>query len=105
MQDGATSHTTAEIMAFLNPKFQSHVISCKAEVEGPPYSPDLNPLDYFFWSYAMIHVRRQKSATNDELKETVKDIARTVPEQMIQDAVGNFRKRCYACEQADGNHF
>lgn len=105
MQDGATSHTTADVMAFLNDKFRGRVISRKAEIEWPPYSPDLNVLDYFFWSYAMIQVRRRKPATIDELKETVEDIARTVPEQMIRDAVGNIRKRCDACELAEGGHF
>ena len=44
-------------------------------------------------------------ATMDELKETVKDIASTVPEQVIQGVVGNYRKRCNACERAYGNHF
>ena len=57
MEDGATSHTTVEVMVWLNAKFRSRVISRKAEVEWPPYSPDLNPLDYIFWSYPMIHVR------------------------------------------------
>ena len=47
MQYGATSHKTIEVMAWLNAKFWGRVISRKTEVEGPPYSPDLNPLDYF----------------------------------------------------------
>ena len=53
----------------------------------------------------MIYVCWQKPATIDELKETFKDIASTVPEQMIQDAMGDFCKRCNACKWADGNHF
>ena len=53
----------------------------------------------------MIHVRQRKPATIDELKETVGDVARTVPEQMIRDAVANIRKRCEACVLADSNHF
>ena len=93
MRDGVTSHTTAEVMAFLNTKSRGCIISCKAEVKWPPYSPNLNPLDYFFWFYAMIHVRRRKAATIDELKKTVEDIARMVPEQMIRDMVGNICKK------------
>ena len=77
------SHTIAEVMAFLNAKFQGHVISCKSEVKWSPCSLNLHPLDYFVWFYAMIHVCRQKPAPIDGLKETVKDIAITVPEQMI----------------------
>ena len=68
----------SRIMAFLNAKFQGHVISCKAKVEWSPYGPNLNPLDYFFWGILLCG---QDQATIDELKETVK--ANTVPEQMI----------------------
>ena len=60
MQNGATSHTTAEVMVWLNKIFWGRIISCKAEVKWTPYSPDLNPLVYFFWSYAMVHVCRRK---------------------------------------------
>ena len=105
MQNGATSHTTAEVMAWLNKDFRGCVNSCKAEVKWPTYNLDLNPLLYFFWSYAMVHVRRRKSATINELKESVKDVARTVLEHTIQDVVANIRKRCKACVLPDGDCF
>ena len=41
----------------------------------------------------------------DELKETVKDVVRTVPERMIRDVVANICKRCKACVLADDDHF
>ena len=94
MQDGARVHTTEEVMAWLKAKFQGRVISRKAEVEWPPYSPDLNPLDYFFWSYAMIRVRRRKPATIEELKETVEDVARTVP-SMTTELMWNLALSVY----------
>ena len=105
MQDEATSHTTNDVLNFLREKFQGCVISRWSEIGWPLYSPDLNPLDYFFWSFAMIHVRRQKPATLDELKTIVEDVAATVQEDMIRAAVGNIRKRCQACEEAKGGHF
>jgi hypothetical protein len=49
LQDGASPHTTNQVMQFLEEKFQSRVISRKAEFEWPARSPDLNPLDYWFW--------------------------------------------------------
>ena len=79
--------------------------AAKVKVKWPPYSPDLNPLVYFFWSYAMVHVRRRKPATINELKESVKDVARTVLEHTIQDVVANIRKRCKACVLPDGDCF
>ena len=105
MQDGATCHTTNDVLNFLRLKFKGRLISRRSEIGWPPYSPDLNVLDYFFWSYAMMHVRRRKPATIEQLKAVVEDVARTVPVDMIRAAVGNVRKRCQACIQADGDHF
>jgi hypothetical protein len=104
-QDGATCHTTDAVLTFLLAKFKDCVISRRSAIEWPPYSPCLNVLDYFFWSFAMMHVRRRKPATIEELKAVVEDVARTVPADMIRAAVGNIRKRCQACVEADGRHF
>ena len=71
----------------------------------PPYFPDLNVLDYFFWSFAMAQVRRVKPSDIDELKATVEEVARSIPVEMVSDAVWNLRKRCGACEDASGGHF
>ena len=105
MQDGATAHTTNDVLNFLGEKFRGRVISRRSEIEWPPYSPDLNPLDYFFWSFALIQVRRQKPATIAELRAIVEDVAATAPEEMIRDAVENIKKRCEACQMAEGGHF
>ena len=53
----------------------------------------------------MILVHLHEPMTIDELKKTVKDIEHMVPEQIIQDAMGNIHKKCEACKQADGDHF
>ena len=58
-----------------------------------------------FWTYAMVHLRRRKLATINKLKETVKDVARTVLEHTIRDVVAKIRKRCKACVLADGDRF
>ena len=46
----------------------------------------MNPLDCFFWSYAMMHERRVKPASIQELMEVVEDVARK--------SVANIGKRC-----------
>ena len=53
----------------------------------------------------MILVHLHEPVTIDELKKTVRDIEHMVPEQIIQDAMGNIHKKCEACNQAEGNHF
>ena len=52
----------------------------------------------------MILVHLREPVTIDELKKTVKDIEHMVPEQIIQDKMGNIHKKCNARKQAEGNH-
>ena len=75
------------------------------EIDWPPYSPDLNQLHYIFWSLAMIQVGCQKTSTIAELTAIVEDVAATAPKEMIHDAVGNIRKRCQACQMAEGSQY
>ena len=53
----------------------------------------------------MIQVHLHKLVTIIELKKTVKDTEHMVPEQMIQDEMGNIHKKCKACKQAEGDHY
>ena len=104
MQDGATSHTTNLNLNFLVEKFRGRVISRRAQ-EGhfwPPYSPDLNPLDFCVWGSrpsethpARVHCGTAKGSgrrcrNNDE---------------MLRDAAQNVRKRAKACIEASSGHF
>ena len=104
-QDGATSHTTNAVLDFLDSKFHGRIISRRSDIPWPPYSPDLNPLDFFVWGYVMQQVRRIKPETIDELKAVVEDVVSSIPEEMIRKSVANLRKRCEACLAADGGHF
>ncbi len=48
-QDGATCHTTDRVLSWLNTKFSGRVISRRNSLHWPAQSPDLNPVDYYFW--------------------------------------------------------
>ena len=74
-QDGASPHCTPEVLAFLASKFGDRVISRRTEHHWPPYSPDLSPLDFSFWSQAMAHVVRCEPSTLEQLKQVVEDFA------------------------------
>ena len=71
----------------------------------PPYSLDINALNYFFWLYTMMQVQWRKLAMIDELKETVKGVMHIILEEMVREAETNMGKRCQACEAASGGHF
>ena len=59
-QDGATAHTVEIVRNWLDNKFDGRVISNKMTHFWPPCSPDLSPLDFWFWGHAMHHLKTTK---------------------------------------------
>jgi len=51
MQDGASPHTAIKSIKLLQTIFKDRIISGKSKDTWPPYSPDINPCDYFLWGY------------------------------------------------------
>ena len=74
-QDGAIVHTTAAVRQWLAGKFDGRVISRLTERSWPSRSPDLTPLDYWFWAVALEELRRNPPATLQELQVTVERFA------------------------------
>ena len=48
-QGGATCHTANATLNLLRPIFENRIISKRGDVNWPPRSCDLTPLDYFLW--------------------------------------------------------
>ena len=48
-QDGAPPHCARACLDFLSEKFPDRVISRRTETPWPACSPDLSPLDFWFW--------------------------------------------------------
>jgi hypothetical protein len=104
-QDGASCHVTAPCLEFLRSKFGNRVISRNTQHHWPPYSPDLSPLDFSFWSQATMHVNKNHPQTIPELQQCVEDFASNIGEQQLRKMARHTRKRAAACIQADGGHF
>ena len=95
-QDGAPVHCTAANLQFLEESFPGKVIARKAEFEWPPYSPDLNPCDFFLWGYLKSLVYADPPpATTDELKQAIRReiIKLNRNREMFQNVYRNFLVR------------
>ena len=57
-KDSATAHTTRNVRQWLAERFNGRVISRLMEREWPARSPDLSPLNFWFWSVALAELRR-----------------------------------------------
>ena len=102
-QDGAPIHTANKVVKYLKSNFYHHWIGKKSdEKEWPPRSPDLSPLDYFFWSYVQSQLMNYDLETKADLLNALKQEIPRVPKSMIQKACNSLLKRCEKCISVGG---
>ena len=94
-QDGAPAHCSKEAIEWLTEKFgEERLISRNSSFAWPPYSPDLNPLDFFLWGYLKSKVYTSPyPKTAKELKRNIVRECRKITKEVIQSAVNNFNTR------------
>ena len=105
IQDGAPPHCINKAKAFLLGKFGGRVISRCTVRPWPSHSPDLNPLDFHFWSAAQRKVYRSKPVTIDGLVQLVRGFAALYDRTTIKKVSANVLKRARVRLKADGCHF
>jgi hypothetical protein len=103
-QDGATCHTASETMALLQSKFPGRIISRNSEVNWPPRSCDLTPLDYFLWGYVKGKVYANNPQTIQELKDNIRGVICEIEPHLCENVIENFDKRMAACKKSRGGH-
>ena len=96
-QDGASVHTTLQARAWLQQRFGKRVISRHTDHPWPAKSPDLSPLDYWFWSVAMRELTRVPPSSIEEMKATVEEFADSLDLEEVLKAVENIKKRAQVC--------
>lgn len=111
MQDGATPHRTSQIFSTLHSFFDEHVIGLGyprfsgGGLEWPPYSPDLNPCDYFLWGFMKDKVYAKQPKDLKELQKSIDLAAKSITAEMRQNVINGFLRRLECLTQSDGGHF
>ena len=103
MQDGATCHTPLNL-EILWSQFAGRGISNKTVLPWPPNSPDLNPLDFFFWGHSINYVFRTKSLTIENLKSIANKFAESIGSDLSQSACESAKIRFEKLRQEQGGH-
>ncbi|QQP48527.1 Uncharacterized protein FKW44_008884, partial [Caligus rogercresseyi] len=99
-QDGAPSH-----MAAKNQKFcKDNMAHFWPKNFWPPSSPDLNPLDFFWWGAIESKINRTPHLNLDSLQATIIKEWDNYPEKHIINACKRFRPRLEAVVKANGGH-
>lgn len=105
--DGAPPHTTREVCAQLNREYPNKWIGRRGPFVWPARSPDLTPLDFFFWGQMKTSVYETPVNTELELVARIVAAAEDIKEKhaVLAKVSTNIKTRCRACIAANGAHF
>jgi hypothetical protein len=86
----------------INQEFGDRVVSRGL---WPPWSPDLNPCDFYLWGKLKDKVYVNNPHTPDELKDNILVEISHYTREKLRRVAGNIFRKCEACLQAEGRHF
>ena len=105
VQDSAPSHRSNLVQDFLEKTSKLLFVKC---VEWPPSSPDVNPLDYFFWDLVETKVNQSRArepfSSQEELKTKTKAVRKdcAIDLKPLRKAIKQFFPRLRAVEEKQG---
>jgi len=100
-QDGAPCHTANTTQNYL----RSNVPNFWSKEKWPPYSPDLNPCDYYLWGRLEAIVNTKRYTSIDALKVAITSAWKSLDDNEVALACSSFQSRLMACVRAKGNLF
>ena len=72
-QDGTNCGTAEATLDVLRSVFKDRIISCRADVDWPPRSCNLTPLDYYLWGAVKDKCYTDKPEIIDALKDNIRE--------------------------------
>jgi inhibitor of nuclear factor kappa-B kinase subunit alpha len=100
-QDSAPAHRARQTQDWIRLNFPNFITSQK----WPPYSPDLNPMDYSIWSILESKACAKPHQSIGALKRSLKKAWDELTLDTVAKVVDNFPKRLKLCIDAEGGHF
>ena len=107
MQDGAPPHFSTAVRSYLKEIFGAdNVISRGCNIPWPPRSPDLTPVDYWFWGNLKARVfHLDPPKTLDQLKKKIKEECKKFTPEEFSKGVGDLLLRIKCMMELEGKHF
>ena len=96
--DNAPAHASLLIRSYL----AKHQISV---VPHPPYSPDLDPADFFLFPKLKTTLKGRLFQTIEEIQENAIRELRAITESAFQEAFQDWKKCCEWCIASRGDYF
>jgi len=103
--DGAGPHNARIVINYLNEHFPQRWIGRYGPIRWPARSPDLNPLDFFFWEYCKELMYKTLPEDQEDLETKFRYVVWSIDEDMMENVKAYLLKRMTACVRMDGGHF
>lgn len=92
LQDGTTCHTADATMDILHERFEGMVISRRGDMNWPPISCDLTPLDFFLWGFLKSQVYANKRKSTDVIKVKITNAIAQIQPDLCGRVIENWTK-------------
>jgi hypothetical protein len=100
-QDSAPAHRAREVQDWCRGHFPGFISS----QEWPPYSPDLNPMDYSVWSILEARACSKPHKSLEALRRSLEKEWNKISVEELRRITENFPKRLKLCVKAKGGIF
>lgn len=104
-QDGAPPHNSRSTRSTLNRQFGDQWMGTHGPISWPARSPDLTPLDFYFWGYLKTEVYKKQYDSVQELKDSLTTILYRIHPNKLSAATRSVQKRINLCIRQNGGHF
>lgn len=104
-QDGAPAHKAINVTNWLNENFNKQWIGLNGPTEWPPRSPDLTPLDFYFWGRLRTLVYNTRPLNVTDLKQKIINACNNITGGELQNIYRSIIRRAQLCIGVDGKHF
>ena len=96
--DNASCHMAIYVIQFLAKKGIP-------VVPQPPYSPDLNPCDFFLFPKLKFHLKGRHFGTVENIEKAVTDKLKAISVSDYQRCYEEWEQRLRSCVASQGNYF
>ena len=103
-QDGAPCYTANTTIDLLRTIFENRIINRNVDVNQPPRSCDLTPLDYFLWRTVKDKCYANQPETIQELKHEIKVAIDEIRAHTVENVLKNWVDRMGYCAASHGSH-
>lgn len=104
-QDGAPAHNARICVNHLNNRFGNRWIGTNGPVRWAPRSPDLTPLDFFFWGHIKEKVYFTPPHNLDDLRNKIITAVNNITIPQKENVLRKIVEKCQRCIQAEGGIF